>query len=149
MPTVCYNLAMEILHRVLTAGGRAPLFNQKKLAEYGALYLKTLKETGVNPKTAIRLLQPKLCSAKKVVGLRNSEIIRIPGGKFNGSTLLFLEKILNIRSVLTGLPTEVQLELFDEPDRLGSPKGSSEPVADAQLSNPQGESLSTDELQIW
>lgn len=149
MPSVSYDLALEVLFRLFCPGGRVLLLRRNFAVDFGILYLDHVKNSNDNPKQAAQRHRSTLNNAKNTHGIPLSECISTPGGAYSQSKREWLEKLLNISPVLTGLRDEVQLMLdfteqsgpaTDEPERIATPRISP---------NLQGESLSLSDLEIW
>lgn len=149
MPSVSYDLAIEILFRLFNPGGRALRLRRIFAVDFGICYLDHLKNSTDNPKKAAQTHRRTLDKAKDVHNTPESELIITPGGSYSPPKRAWLEKLLNISPVLTGLQDEVQLEL-DFMEQSGPATDEPERIATAENSpTVQGEGLSLSDLEIW
>jgi len=150
MPSVSYDLALDILFRCFAPGGRALHLVRVYAVDFAICYLDALRNSQDNPKTVVNKLRRTLNNAKNTHGFPPTATITSPGGEYNENKRAWLEDLLNISSVLTGLHDEVQLKLdFGEPCPL-VPERAGHGPADTDTSTPlNGEVLDTAELDIW
>lgn len=149
MPSVSYDLALEILFRLFNPGGRALKLRRIQAVDFGVCYLEHLKYSTDNPKKAAELHRRTLNNAKNTHNCPLSECIITPGGAWNKEKRRWLEELLNISSVLTGLRDEVQLELFDEAETAPVPDKRGPIPRPAFQDGDEGEEVSIGELEIW